>query len=429
MALPHADSTIDEPIAQPGNEPLSRLADKLTGDVLKKFRELRQDAPESPEQIGHTTPVLVQPAHTTTVPASAQTNGTPQPVAQPAAAQTAPQAQPTVEPDPSADPAIPAHERPPAGAAKATKEDWMRFRALMHGKIEAKEKEREALAKEVETLRKSAKGVPTEEFEALKQAHTRAEAELERVALARSERFRNHYDGGIARSIKLAKSAAGKHGLEVEGLLQNLTPDAEKRLGEIREELGIRGNILDTAIANIMSLQIEREEQLNNHAENIKVLRMRESTEAAESLQKTTARRTALANALVARAQALPEFKADPADAQHTSFSGGAIDFIRNAALGNLSEEDSALLPVAAMKAQFYEGIEKPKLMAELTALRERIAQLTSATPRVEGQQRGVQGQAGGATPRTALNAQNYDPQKATAEIVKKFNDLRGQVV
>jgi hypothetical protein len=303
----------------------------------------------------------------------------------------------------------------------------MRFRSLKNAEVEAVRKEREALAKEVEALRKGAKGVPTEEFESLKQSHARAEAELERVALARSERFRNHYDGGIERAIKIAKAAAGKHGSEVETLLRALTPENEKRLSEIRAELGIRGNMLDNAVGTILGLQTEREEQLNNSAENIKLLRMREATEAAEAAQKAASRRAALSEALVARAGAQPEFKADPADSKHASFATAALDFIRSATLGKLDEEAVALLPVAAMKAHYYESIEKPKLMAELTTLRERMAQFTGATPRVEGGQRAAGQAQGGATPRTALNAQNYDPQAATAEIVKKFNELRGQ--
>lgn len=412
----HADLSTDEPDFRPGAEPLNRLSDKMTADITAKFQGLLATVPgleEKQREVsgGATSAPAVQPA--------AALSAT-QPTVVPAVAQ--PVVVPAAIPDPSDDPSIPSHERPPSGAAKATKEDWMRFRAIKNAEVEAARKEKEALAKELEAARKAANGIPVSEHEALKQSHARAEAELERVALSRSERFRNHYDGGIARAIKLAKTAAGKHGVEVEGLLQNLTPEAEARLGEIRKDLGIRGNVLDKAASDILSLQIEREEQLSNSAENIKLLRAREATEAAEATQRDQQRRATLADSLVTSVSALPEFKADPADAAHSTFSKEALDFIRNATLGKLSAEDAALLPVAAMKAQYYQSIRLPKLEAELAALRERVAQLTGASPKLDGQQRGT-----GQVPnsKTALTAANYDPQKAVQEVAEKFRLLR----
>lgn len=416
----HADLSTDEPDFRPGAEPLNRLSDKMTADITAKFQGLLATVPgleEKQREVsgGATSAPAVQPAaalsatQPTVVPAVAQ------PVVVPAAI-------PDPSDDPFDDPSIPSHERPPSGAAKATKEHWMRFRAIKNAEVEAARKEKEALSKELEAARKAANGIPVSEHEALKQSHARAEAELERVALSRSERFRNHYDGGIARAIKLAKTAAGKHGVEVEGLLQNLTPEAEARLGEIRKDLGIRGNMLDKAASDILSLQIEREEQLSNSAENIKLLRAREATEAAEATQRDQQRRATLADSLVTSVSALPEFKADPADAAHSTFSKEALDFIRSATLGKLSAEDAALLPVAAMKAQYYQSIRLPKLEAELTALKERVAQLTGASPKLDGQQRGT-----GQVPnsKTALTAANYDPQKAVQEVAEKFRLLR----
>lgn len=394
-------SELTDAASTSGGEPINRLAEKMKGDMASKLQALLAEVPAT--NGGAAAPAV---------------NGdSPKPVAQPVPA-VAPQAAPE----------IPASELPPAAASAATKEHWERFRAMNAEKLKSIQAEKEALTKEIETLKKTPpiKGVPVEELEAIKAAKAELESSLERVALEQSPRFKQYYDGGIAKQLKLVKAAAGKFGDEVVKLLQQPSgSERNARLSEIKQELGIEGDVIGQAASAIRQLSLEREEQLSQHRENLAALRNREAAETAEGRQKHEAKRLAQAESIVARAKSLPEFKADPADTNHVNFATGAIEFIRSAASGALSEDDTRLLPVAAMKAQYLESIKIPKLTAELETLRARVAELTSASPRLEGQR--LSRDTVLPNSKTALTAETYDPQKAVREIVEKFNQSMGR--
>ena len=78
------------------------------------------------------------------------------------------------------------------------------------------------------------------------------------------------------------------------------------------------------------------------------------------------------------------------------------------------------LLPVAAMKAQYLETIKLPKMEAELTALKARVAELTGARPQVNGQQSRP------AQPANTLMRDANDPY-GVAAATKRYNELMGR--
>ena len=402
---------VAEQLASP--EPFNSLGDKLEASVASKFRNLMKEVPGAnpgvtPEQMAEDE--RIAEVNRQNLPGGSATKP----------AETPAPAQPAAPPAPDDEASIPIEERPPAGAAKATKEDWHRFRALMNGKVDAERKEKETLAKEIEALRTKTVAGPSPELEVLKSEKADLEAKLERIALAESPRFKAHYDGGIEKELAMVKQAAGEHGDEVVRLLTGpRSKEANLRLKEIKDELGIDGDIISTAAGNIRRLTIERDAQLAEHGKNVKALRDFETAERLKQEASSRERQEKLVASILDAASKLPEFKADGTKPEHAAFVAGATEFIRNSITGKISQDDAALLPVAAMKAQYLEKFELPRLQAEIKALTDRIASLTAASPRIAGDKRG------GDKP-APMTAATYDPERAVKEVMDKFREARG---
>lgn len=340
-------------------------------------------------------------------------------VVQPAsAAVPAPVVSAAPAPLPTPDP-IPEIDRPPEGMSKAGKEDWSRFRALKNAEIEKRDKELAVLRAETEKL-KAAKAIDPVEYESTRKSKEELEATVERLRLEESPKFKAYYDGGIEKQFKLIKAVGGQHGEELVKLVAGgRSKERNERLREIQEELGPEGHIIGNALGEIARLQHEKGEQLSNWKENSKRLREVETQEAETARTRSNEQRRVVADRLVARARELPEFKADPADKDHLAFADGAVAFIRNATEGKLAEEDAALLPVAAMSAQYLKTIKLPRLEAELAGLKTRIAELTGSKPQINGQQ-----QHSAVAPASQRNAN--DPY-GVGEMTRKFNELLGR--
>lgn len=410
---------IDQSAAPPD---FNSIGARMTDDVKSKFRDLMKDVPGvnpglTPDQIA--AEERARAAGVEAKPVEQQSLA----VADSKPADSKP-VDPSV-PDPSADPAIPEYERPPSSAAKATKEDWMRFRKLKNDEVEKHRKEAEAFKAELESLRAKANGT-SPELESLRKEKADLESRLERWDLANSPRFKSHYDGEIEKSLDLIKSVAGPHADEIIKLIQTPkhTPEQRTRLKELRDELGLDGDVIVTAAGKIRQLSLERDKQLANHSENLKLLRAKEAEEARERESKTLHQRQALADSILSRIKDLPEFKPDPALAGHSEFATQAVEFIRTAALGKLSNEDSALLPVAAMKATYLEKFRLPALQAEVKKLSDRIAELTRSSPKVDGQRLG--GSNPSSKPSGGVAQAVYDSEAASRSVVEKFRELMG---
>lgn len=305
---------------------------------------------------------------------------------------TPPPSKPSTESAPAAS-TEPSFDKPPEGLSAAGTANWKKFRETTQAVIDRTNKERDELKKQLDDARKAAEGqkpsqgmVRLEDHETLKKKAADLEASVERLDLANSPKFKAYYDGGIEKQIKLARAAAGTHGEEVARLLnQPRTAERNARLGELVEELGIEGGVISNVLATITQLKMEREEQLANHAENLKLLRQQERLESEQIEQNKSASRRAKADAIIDRLKALPEFKPADADVEHQAFATNAIEFIRNGVNGKMSEDDALLLPAAAMKAQYLENIKLPRLLKENEALKARIEEMTASRPRLGG--------------------------------------------
>ena len=341
-------------------------AQNMQDAVIQKFMDLGKEEP------GAAAPAPTAPAPAPPLPPPS----TPKPV-------TAP---PANSDEPSFD-------KPPEGLSAAASANWKKFRETTQAVIDKKSKELDDVKKLLEDARKAAEGqkpspgmIRLEEHETLKKKAAELESSLERLDLANSPKFRNYYDGGIEKQIKLARAASGTHGEEVAKLLhQPRSAERNARLAELVEELGIEGSTIANALASITQLKLEREDQLSNHSENLKLLRQQERLEAEASEQSRSASRKAKAEAIVERLSTLPEFKPSETDAEHQAFAASALEFIRNGVAGKLSEDDALLLPAAAMKAQYLEKIAMPRVLKENQELKARLEEIAAARPRMGG--------------------------------------------
>lgn len=314
------------------------------------------------------------------------------PAPAPAVAAPSPAPAPVVEAAPSTS-TEPSLDKPPEGLSAAASANWKKFRDSTQAVIDKKSKELDDVKKQLDDARKTSAAAPAAkplvdfgEYEGLKKKAAELESSLERLDLANSPKFRTYYDGGIEKQIKLAKASAGSHGDEVAKLLhQPRSAERNTRLAELVEELGIEGNVIGNALASITQLKLEREEQLSNHAENLKLLRQQERLESEHAEQSRSATRKAKADAIVERLTALPEFKPADTDAEHKAFAESALEFIRAGVNGKLAEDDALLLPAAAMKAQYLEKIKIPRLEKENQELKARLEEIAAARPRMGG--------------------------------------------
>lgn len=361
QVIPPSDQNIiPEIAADAGGKAINELGKQLEGNIKSKFRSIMEGTPSKEGQAGE--------------PSSPPTT----PPASPAPAASTP---PTA-------PEIPATDRPPEGLSKTGKEHWERFRALSQERIDTERKEKEALKKEYEAFKAQAKPSAPPDYEQVKARAQELEQHLERVALAESPRFKNYYEGGIAKQLKLVEGL-GAHGKEAAKLL--MEPDSEardKRLSELQTEMGFKGHILSNAAATILQLQSERETELANWKTNFAALKAKESEEATAKAAKDLMHRQNAASLILNSARALPEFTPAPNDAAHATFAKEALDFISEALTGKLPESDALRLPVAAMKGQYLEEFVIPKLRAEVKALEERLSAFNRSTPQPHGQQR-----------------------------------------
>lgn len=268
-------------------------------------------------------------------------------------------------------------DNPPPTLSAHGKDHWNRLVTIKNKEIHDRQSKLEKMEAELKAL-KERKATESPELDQLKKQAEEMQSELERVALERSPKFRNYFDGGIEKQLKKAKAVAGEHGEEVAKLLmQPRSKERNDRLKEIQEDLGIEGGIIGNALAEITSLKIEREEQLAKHKENLALLRQNEE----QSSSKTMQQRRLKADAVVNQVKTLPEFTATT-DPEHQKFVVESLDFIAKANLGEIGEEDASLLPAMAMKGSYLQKFEIPKLKKEIETLKARLTSMQAASPK-----------------------------------------------
>ena len=333
---------------------INKMADILNARMTEVREKLRVADPAKPaEPAMENAPVPDEPA--------------PAPVVEKA---SEPAPAPQASPDATIDTA-------PATLSAHGKDHWNRLVTIKNKEIH----ERQAKLEKMELELKAIKERPVNEspeIESIKKQAEELQSELERVALERSPKFRNYFDGGIQKQLNKAKLASGEFGEEVAKLLQEpRSRERNERLKEIQDELGIEGGVISNALSEITSLKAEREEQLSKHKENLKLLR---STEEQES-GKTRQQRVFRAEAVVNKVKTLPEFTPST-DPEHQKFVVESLDFISKANLGEIGEEDASLLPAMAMKGSYLQKFTVPKLQKEIETLKARLSSLQSASPK-----------------------------------------------
>lgn len=337
-------------------EPSEQNVEKMEQDIVAKFVELGKE-PEPPKP--------------------------PEPSPAPAQPPEAP-AQPQEKQE---------FNEPPSGLSEPAKESWRKFRESTQARIDKSNSELEKVRKELESERKriaeqQKSVVDLTEYEGLKKKAEELESTVERLDLENSPKFRNYFDGGIEKHIKLARAVAGTKADEVSRLLtQPRSADRDEKLREIVDELGLDGGVILESLSGINKLKLERAEQLSNHRENVKLLRESESRERKRQEELTISTRQSRADSVLEMIKTIPEFNPDPNDQEHKAFVENAVKVIRQAVMGELPENDSVLMAPTAMKAIYFEKIRLPKMMKEIDALKARLAEYESSSPRTSSTQ------------------------------------------
>lgn len=330
--------------------------------------------------------------------------------------QTAPTEQPQPESAsktetqaPETESELPPEDRPPESMSKAGQENWNRLVKIKNYQLEKLRKELETTKSEQAKAPKT--GPAPQEFEELKRRYDETVNELEKVALERSSRFRDRFENAVNKHIEVAKAVAGEHGEEVAKLLrQPRSPERNARLAEIREELGIEGDVIARALGEITSLNIERDKALANHKQTKALLDKMEAEQQQQQVQEISARRRQAGEQVLAKVRTLPEFTADGKDPKHSEWTKEALGFIEKANAGSITEEDSALLPAMAMKGAYLQQFRVPALEKEIETLKARLNQLQGASPKLGN--------------RTSGATQQGVPDPMKSSFVAKFEEL-----
>lgn len=267
--------------------------------------------------------------------------------------------------------------------------DWKKLKAELKEKdegLKATRAEKEALAARLQEAEKKPAFDASSwdaKVKAADEERAKTTAELERVALERSPRFNGHFQRAIDTAIVAAKEAVGADKAAAVGDILTLPPSAwrKERLSEIIEGLpDYDKTSFMVALNDHDRARKERQAALDDAKTSHSRLQQAEAEQKAmEGKQREAVLETQVAGILKA-ASGFDSFKPSD-DPAHNAFVESNRLRIRQYLRGELSEQDYALMPIAAAEGERLASRVVPALQKENEELKAALAAYQNQSP------------------------------------------------
>lgn len=267
--------------------------------------------------------------------------------------------------------------------------DWKKLKAELKEKdegLKATRAEKEALAARLQEAEKKPAFDASSwdaKVKAADEERAKTTAELERVALERSPRFNGHFQRAIDTAIVAAKEAVGADKAAAVGDILTLPPSAwrKERLSEIIEGLpDYDKTSFMVALNDHDRARKERQAALDDAKTSHSRLQQAEAEQKAmEGKQREAVRETQIDGILKA-AGGFESFKPSD-DPTHNQFVEANKLRIRQYLRGELSEQDYALMPIAAAEGERLASRVVPALQKENEELKAALAAYQNQSP------------------------------------------------
>jgi len=320
---------------------------------------------------------------------------------------------------------VKADEKPPEPetftSAKAA--DWKKLKEeRQQWQTKASEMEKKFLesSKELEVIKaKAAATDPSPELkkqiETITAEKEKYLAELERVALERSDRFNNAYKETFDSAISRAKESAGEHAEKIEHLMQ-LPPSKwrKERIQEIAETVGdLDRATMAMAIAEYDRARSKKEDALKNSKENLARAQAMEAEVQQRDQQLKEQNVSAAIASLMSTARKHEAFTVKDGDEEHNALVKANEMQLENFLRGKMSGNDVAALAI--------DGIEGRRLRDKVvTSLTQKVAELEAAVKEYQSATPGTSGKSAkpGKPAATDLSDHNARP------FLSRFNEV-----
>lgn len=267
--------------------------------------------------------------------------------------------------------------------------DWKKLKAELKEKdegLKATRAEKEALAARLQEAEKKPAFDASSwdaKVKAADEERAKTTAELERVALERSPRFNGHFQRAIDTAIVAAKEAVGADKAAAVGDILTLPPSAwrKERLSEIIEGLpDYDKTSFMVALNDHDRARKERQAALDDAKTSHSRLQQAEAEQKAmETKQREAVLETQVTGILKA-AGGFESFKPSD-DPAHNQFVEANKLRIRQYLRGELSEQDYALMPIAAAEGERLASRVVPALQKENEELKAALAAYQNQSP------------------------------------------------
>ena len=299
------------------------------------------------------------------------------------------------EPKPDAKPEEKKEEVPETfTSAKAA--DWKK---LKEARAEAEKKasdfekrllEKEKALLEVENKFKSQDRTPEfqKQLDEMKAHRDKLEAQLESVALERSDRFQATFTKSLESAVASAKEAVGDANAGMVAELLELPPSKwrKEQLNKIREGLeGVDQGQLDIAIRENDKTRAERAEALKNAKDSYSKLQGIEAEKANRAAELRKAQTTNTINRVLEMARSYDAFKPVENDAEHNLLVRQNEERIGKFFNMEMAPDEMAVMPVVAAEGRRLMEKVVPSLQAKIKELEATVQAMQNSNPKPSG--------------------------------------------
>lgn len=279
-------------------------------------------------------------------------------------------------------------------SAKAA--DWKKLKeARAEAEKKASEFEKRLLEKEkalleVENKFKSQDRTPEfqKQIDQIKSERDKLEAQLESVALERSERFQSTFTKAIDSAVASAKEAVGDANASLVAELMDLPPSKwrKEQLNKIRENLeGLDQGQFDIAIRENDKARAERADALKNAKENYAKLKGIEAETQNRAAELRKAQTQSTINRVLDMARAYDSFKPIDNDPEHNLTVRQNEERIGKFFNLELPADEMAVMPVVAAEGRRLMEKVVPSLQAKIKELEATVEAMKNSNPKPSG--------------------------------------------
>lgn len=265
---------------------------------------------------------------------------------------------------------------------------------------EAKLKERDA---EITALKQQAPtAANTAELEQVRRERDELSQIVKVHAIQSHPKFKQYFDKRTGDAVVTAKQIVGADlAPQLEAALKLGDAGArEEALQNLMDEMpSVRSTRLGAALAQLDSINQEREQALTEAGANAERLQAEEFATGEKQKQTVEAQRRQAIDVAQKAAANFDGFKTKDGDEKHNAEVEGRKQFITEFLHGNVKPELIPLIPLMVGEYLYYKNSLMPAKDAELATLRKQVADMTGASPKPTG---------GGSKPQAAAEPKGF---------------------